>query len=209
MRYPHQLQIALAVITASSLPALAVEPRDIGNAVEIQREVSAAQEQQERRRLAKQDPVRELEVVETGRASRGEFILADDTKLAIGPQGRITLDKFVYDPDKNTGQVTINFTKGAFRFISGKSGKENYEIKTPRVSLGIRGTVFDGYIADNGAAVFLLHEGAVNVCTRRCHTHNKRRRLVYVTRNGRIIPRNKWDPSLMRGVRLRTAYPFL
>src|SRR5690606_582985 len=56
---------------------------------------------------------------------------------------------------------------------------------------------------------FLLHEGAVRICTRRCYMQSRKRKLVYVTRQGRIIPRNKWDPSLMKGVNIRTAFPFL
>src|SRR5262249_23153929 len=88
----------------------AAEPRDIGTAVEIKNQVTAAPENESKRDLAKRDPVRELEILETARNANGEFVLADDTKLALGPNARLALDKFVYDPNKGTaGQVTVNF----------------------------------------------------------------------------------------------------
>ena len=76
---------------------------------------------------------------------------------------------------------------------------EAYEIKTPGAALGVRGTVFDGYVADNGAMVVLLHEGAVNVCTQRCLLHKLNRQLVYVTKQGKIIQRRKWDSQAAPG----------
>src|SRR5262245_7813046 len=178
---------SLLLITFGSM-SHAAEPRNIGTAVEITNQVTATEQKEAKRRLAKRDPVRELEVLETARNSNGEFILADDTKLALGPNARLALDKFVYDPNKTVGgQVTVNFAKGAFRFITGNSDKEAYEIKTPTASLGVRGTLFDGYVADNGAMVVLLHEGGVNVCTTNCLLHNKPKQLVYVTNDGKTL----------------------
>src|SRR5258705_7513777 len=164
--------VSIVVTLVLTSLSCAAEPRDIGTAVEIKNQVTAAPENEAKRQLAKQDPVRELEVLETARNANGEFILADDTKLALGPNARLALDKFVYDPNKGAaGQVTVNFVRGAFRFMTGHSGKEAYELKTSSVSLGVRGTVFDGYVADNGAMAVLLYEGAVNVCTARCLLH--------------------------------------
>jgi hypothetical protein len=186
------------------------ESRKIGTAVEITNQVTATEEGA-KRQLATGNPVRELEVLEAARNSRGEFILADNTKLALGPNARLALNKFVYDPDKTTGgKVTVNLAKGAFRFITGNSSKEAYEIKTPTVSLGVRGTLFDGYVADNGAMVVLLLEGAVNICTTTCLLDNRPRRLVYVTEQGAILPpRATWDSSQLPGVSVETAFPFL
>src|SRR5258708_9758885 len=144
--------VSIVVTLVLTSLSWAAEPRDIGTAVEIKNQVTAATEKEAKRQLAKQDPVRELEVLETARNANGEFILADDTKLALGPNARLALDKFVYDPNKGAGgKVTINFAKGAFRFITGNSSKEAYEIKTPTVSLGVRGTVIDGYVVDPNA----------------------------------------------------------
>jgi FecR protein len=211
MRTPN-IAVATALIVGCASIVYGAEPRNIGTAVAIKNQVTAADEQKVKHRLMTQDPVRELETLEATRDSEGQFSLADNTKLALGPNARIVLDKFVYDPDKTAGRISLNFVKGAFRFITGDSNRDAYTIKTPVVSLGVRGTVFDGYVADSGAMAILLHDGAINVCpaSAHCLVHgNRKRRLVYVSRRGKIITRAKWDGSLLPGVSIRKAFPFL
>ncbi len=220
-----RLLVPSLLMVAFATTSIAQDARNIGTAVEIKNQVTAAEQNKASRRLARRDPVRELEVLETARDANGEFVLNDNTKLALGPNARLALDKFVYDPNKGAGgKVTINFAKGAFRFITGNSSKEAYEIKTPTVSLGVRGTVIDGYVVDPNAPgpvrsrmVTLLHQGAFDACltdqsgppARRCSAQEKRRWLLYVTDQGTFIPRSKWDPELMPGVSIETAFPFL
>jgi hypothetical protein len=187
----------------------AADPRDIGEAVVIKNQVTAADAQQEKRRLAKGDAVREQELLETQTVSHGEFRLADDTKLALGPNARLVLDKFVYDPNKTGKQVLINFAVGAFRFISSSKDPTGYELKTPAATLGVRGTVFDFYVGEKGRMAVLMHKGAVDVCATACKLHNRIGRLVYVTNSGNVVRRRYWDRKLMPGVKIKEAFPFL
>ena len=48
----------------------------------------------------------------------------------------VRLDKFVYDPNKSTGTVAIQATRGSFRFVTGSQGKGSYQIKSPYGTLG-------------------------------------------------------------------------
>ena len=43
----------------------------------------------------------------------------------------VHLDKFVYDPNKSTGDVAIQATRGMFRFATGSLGSDAYKIKIP------------------------------------------------------------------------------
>ena len=158
---PTLLGTLLCCATASE----AADPRNVGEAVVIKNQVTAADTQQDKRRLTKGDAVREQELLEAQTVSHGEFRLADDTKLALGPNARLVLDKFVYDPDKTGKQVLINFAVGSFRFISSSKDPTGYELKAPNATLGIRGTVFDFYVAEKGRMVVLMHKGAVDVYT--------------------------------------------
>ncbi|HXF52819.1 MAG TPA: FecR domain-containing protein, partial [Hyphomicrobiaceae bacterium] len=203
---PVVLTIALLGLASGSQAA---EPRDVGEAVVIKNQVTAADAKQEKRRLAKGDAVREQELLETMAVSHGEFRLADDTKLALGPNARLVLDKFVYDPDKSGKQVLINFAVGAFRFISSAKDSKGYELKTPHATLGVRGTVFDFYVGEKGGMVVLMHKGAVEVCSASCRLHNRVGRLVYVTKSGNVVRRRYWDRKLLPGVRIKDAFPFL
>ena len=199
----------LVILLCCSTSSQAAEPHDIGEAVVIKNLVTAADQQQDKRRLAKGDAVREQELLETQTASHGEFRLADDTKLALGPDARLVLDKFVYDRSTTSRQVLINFAAGAFRFISASKDPTVYQLKTPTAAIGIRGTVFDFYVADRGAMAVLMHRGAVEVCTVSCKLHNKLGQLAYVTRSGKVILRRYWDGRLLPGVSIKQAFPFL
>jgi hypothetical protein len=79
------------------------------------------------------------EVVRTAPNGAADLTFLDDSGLSIGPTSEIVLDKFVYDPNGSAGTVVIQATRGAFRFVSGKQDKKNYQIKTPFGTIGIRG----------------------------------------------------------------------
>lgn len=89
----------------------------------------------------------------------------DDTKMVIGPNSRLRIDEFVFNPDNTAQKVTISAVKGVFRFISGNSAHEAYSLRTPTMTIGVRGTVIDIYAGVNGdesGAIF--HDGSGVVC---------------------------------------------
>src|SRR5215470_11972516 len=93
-----------SLLFAALLPASAVaQSPNIGTAVEIKNQVTATEQGAGTRNLVRRDPIRQLEVLQTAQNSNGEFILNDNTKLALGPNARMALDKFVYDPNKGSG----------------------------------------------------------------------------------------------------------
>ena len=79
------------------------------------------------------------ETVRTGNAGQAVMRFLDESKLNVGPSSQVRLDKFVYDPNKGTGNVVIEGARGAFRFSSGGQNKGDIKIKTPSGTLGIRG----------------------------------------------------------------------
>jgi hypothetical protein len=98
------------------------------------------------------------EVITTGAQSMAQFLFLDETTLSVGPQSKITLDKFVYNPTTNTGSLVLNATQGAFRFISGSQPSANYKINTAIATIGTRGTIVDAYKSDAGLYV-IAQEG--------------------------------------------------
>ena len=104
------------------------------------------------------------EMVRTGVTGKAELLLADRTNLTVAPTTEIRLDKFVYDPGGASGNVVVIATLGAFRFITGVQPHENYEIKTPVATLGVRGTEFIALVQQNGAEI-QLNAGEVIVTT--------------------------------------------
>ena len=93
------------------------------------------------------------EVVRTGQTGKAQVLFADRTNLAVAPMTTIRLDKFVYDPNGGgQGNVVFVATEGSFRFITGILPHEDYSIKTPYATMGIRGTEFIVVICDRASA---------------------------------------------------------
>jgi hypothetical protein len=79
------------------------------------------------------------ENVKTGNTGQAGLRFLDQSNLAVGPSSNVRLDKFVYDPNKGSGSIAIEATRGAFRFSTGAQNKGDVKIKTPSGTLGIRG----------------------------------------------------------------------
>jgi len=89
------------------------------------------------------------EVVRTGQDSIAELGFVDNTKLSVGPKSEMRLDKFVYNPNKGTGAVVVQATRGSYRFVTGVQDHESYKIKTPYATLGVRGTILEIVLVEN------------------------------------------------------------
>jgi hypothetical protein len=73
-----------------------------------------------------------------------QVLLVDGSTFTVGPGSDLVIDKFVYDPNKKTGEVVASFTKGAMRFVGGKISKNEggVTVDTPASALAIRGGMF-------------------------------------------------------------------
>jgi len=109
--------------------------------------------------------VSENEVISTGQESSTQLLFRDETSLTIGPNSRLTLDRFIYNPNTRAGDVVVNVVQGTFRFVSGSARPGGYTIKTPAASIGLRGTVIEGYINATGDLLLVVVEGSVLATT--------------------------------------------
>ncbi len=135
------LVAAIGFFALLSVQATAAEKNaTIGNARIVVRTVTGTLES-DLRQIRFQDDVYHNETIETGDDSATEFVFLDETKLALGPNSKMVLDRFVYDPDPSKASFIMTATAGVFRFVSGKIPKSAYEIRTPGATIGIRGTV--------------------------------------------------------------------
>lgn len=100
------------------------------------------------------------EIIATGANSSTQLLFRDESTLTIGANSRLTLDRFVYDPRRKTGDVVVNVLHGTFRFVSGSAQPGGYTIKTPVATLGLRGTIIEGYIGTDGSLVLVVVEGS-------------------------------------------------
>ena len=79
------------------------------------------------------------------------------------------LDRFVYNPNRGSGNVVLSTARGALRFVTGAQNPTNYTIKTPVATIGVRGTIAEIYTYMSGGVIFSRVtdvEGLLAVTTR-------------------------------------------
>ena len=101
--------------------------------------------------------------VQTANASVLQILLLDRSNFTVGSNARVTIDRFVYDPNRSASAVGATVAKGAFRFISGRSIHNmpgQTAIRTPVASIGVRGTMVEGAVGEDAARIAAKEAGA-------------------------------------------------
>jgi len=81
----------------------------------------------------------------TGKDGRISLAFVDNTRFAVGPDSRIALKKFEYDPTTQKGSFIARIERGSIAVVSGriaKSGRDGEQIETPDSVLDVNGTRF-------------------------------------------------------------------
>jgi len=118
-----------------ALPTVASAQEAIGKATSVRPQAEGSHGS---RTLSGGASVYSQETVRTGDSGQADLQFRDNSSLSVGSKSSVRLDKFVYDPNKSAGAVTIQATRGTFRFVTGSQGG-SYQIKSPYGTLGIRG----------------------------------------------------------------------
>jgi len=108
--------------------------------------------------VEKQLDVFSYDTVKTGQGQVGiKFI--DDTRVDVTAHSKLIIDEFVYDPNTNTGKLSLKATLGTVRYASGqiaKNSAQNVEIKTPTATIAVRGTDFAMTVNEIGGSTIVL-----------------------------------------------------
>jgi hypothetical protein len=105
------------------------------------------------------------DVVETGPKGQVQILFADDTELVVGPRSTLKIEDYLLRNNGSAGKLAVDMLSGAFRFVTGDSAKNRYQIDTPTGTIGVRGTGFDVFVGADGATSILLYHGAVQFCS--------------------------------------------
>src|ERR1041384_7508961 len=82
------------------------------------------------------------ELITTKADDRAHLVFLDGTALTVSPNARLVIDKFVYDPQTQTGDLALTASAGVFRLVGGKISKVSpIVIKTPSATMGVRGGI--------------------------------------------------------------------
>lgn len=89
------------------------------------------------------------ELVTTHSSDRAHLVFLDGTSLTVGPNARVTIDRFVFDPSTSKGELAVNVSRGVFRLVGGKISKTTpMTVTTPAATIGVRGGIAVGRVTD-------------------------------------------------------------
>jgi hypothetical protein len=82
------------------------------------------------------------EKITTGPDGQVQLLFVDGSSVSVGPNGELTIDQFVYDPNTKKGKLAISATHGFFRLVGGAISKsDEVTLTTPAATIGIRGGI--------------------------------------------------------------------
>jgi hypothetical protein len=143
------------------------------------------------------------EKIVTRDEGRTDILFLDRSSLSIGPNAEVTIDEFVYEPNKGAGKLTVSAAKGLLRFIGGALSKDDdaVSIKTPAAVIGIRGGIALIDVSQDGIRAVFLYGKELSIDAGNGE-------IVHITQpgffadiaGGRISPPVKLPPGALQGM---------
>ena len=69
--------------------------------------------------------------------------LADDTRVSLGPDSEMRLERYAFAPADGAVGMVLNFVRGVAAYVSGRIAKlapDSVRLETPAAIVGVRGT---------------------------------------------------------------------
>ena len=87
--------------------------------------------------------VLETDALRTGADGKVGITLKDDTRVSLGPNSEVRLERFAYAPAEGSLALVLKFVSGAAAYVSGRIAKlapDSIRLETPAAIVGVRGT---------------------------------------------------------------------
>ena len=93
--------------------------------------------------------------LETGKDGRISLTFVDNTRWSVGPESRIALTKFDYDPTSQHGSFVAQIERGSIAVVSGRITKTRCE-PTSESSCGVKLSTPDGDVSPHGTRFIIV-----------------------------------------------------
>ena len=87
----------------------------------------------------------EGDVLKTGADGHLGVVLRDDTRVSLGPDTEVRIDRFVFAPAQGQLALVLKMVRGVAAYVSGKIAQlspDAVRVETPVATVGVRGTRF-------------------------------------------------------------------
>jgi hypothetical protein len=139
------LQIMLAVVCAViAIPVGAAATAEIGQIKNVNGQVFLTRNSAQQPAKAG-DLVDQSDIITTGANGSVGITLIDNSRLSAGPNSRIELKQFRFNPTTQEGESVTEVRRGTLAIVSGQIAKRSpnaMKVQTPTTILGVRGTTF-------------------------------------------------------------------
>lgn len=136
--------LALSVVTGYAQDISVSTPDKVGTVKKVYGDVKLVRQSTEIRPVAG-DPVLRGDKLVTGVYSNVSVVMRDRTTLMLGSKSAVDLTKFDFNSTTQEGNLLVDLAKGTLRMVTGLIAKVNpaaVEVRTPTMSVGVRGTDF-------------------------------------------------------------------
>lgn len=85
----------------------------------------------------------EADGLKTGADGRIGITLKDDTRVSLGPESEVRVDRFVFAPADGRMGLVLKVVRGVMAYVSGRIAKlspDSIRLETPAAVVGVRGT---------------------------------------------------------------------
>jgi hypothetical protein len=99
----------------------------------------------------KGQPVFEADMLRTGADGQLGVTLNDDTRVSLGPDSAMRIEKFQYAPEQGRLGLVLKFVKGAAAYVSGRIAKlspDAVSLELPAAIVGVRGTTLAIHVVE-------------------------------------------------------------
>jgi hypothetical protein len=132
----------LAMILGAATPVLAQQPSPAGH---IKTSSGAAYIVRNNATVLARPgaAVFETDSLRTGADGTVGITLKDDTRLSLGPESEVRLERYLYAPGQGGFAMVLRFARGVAAYVSGRMAKlapDSIRLETPSAIVGVRGT---------------------------------------------------------------------
>lgn len=132
----------------------------IGNVVSEQGNVTARMDSHPERQLQENSPLYENDTIFVGKDSVAQIALNDGTAINLLSDTVFSIETFLYQKNTKNSQFLAQLFQGGFRLLTGNIASGNpdqYQVKTPVSTIGIRGTIIDVYTTAKETDISVIH----------------------------------------------------
>lgn len=138
----------------------------IGSVATLQGQGWISHSDETRDKLAVGVSLKQGDSIHTAPQSSVEVRFLDGSSVMVKPSSQVNIEQYRWDEKSKSGISIFEFVKGAFRAISGliaKDDPDNYEIKTPVATIGVRGTDFGARFCEHPTCVIQNNENSLTL----------------------------------------------